>query len=34
MDCVTIIHDPKQCVPQVVARRHAKRIVPRPVAAR
>jgi len=32
MDCVTIIHDPGQCVPQVVARRHAKRIVPRPVA--
>ncbi|MDQ0444931.1 4Fe-4S binding protein [Methylobacterium persicinum] len=34
MDCVTIIHDPGQCVPQVVARRHAKRIVPRPVPAR
>lgn len=34
MDCVTIIHDPGQCVPQVVARRHAKRIVPRPVAVR
>ena len=33
MDCVTIIHDPGQCVPQVVARRHAKRIVPRPAVA-
>lgn len=33
MDCVTIIHDPGQCVPQVVARRHAKRIVPRPLAS-
>lgn len=33
MDCVTIIHDPGQCVPQVVARRHARQIVPRPVAA-
>ncbi len=32
MDCVTIIHDPGQCVPQVVAKRHAKRIVPRPLA--
>lgn len=34
MDCVTIIHDPGQCVPQVVARRHARRIVPRPVPVR
>ncbi len=33
MDCVTIIHDPGQCVPQVVAKRHAKRIVPRPAVA-
>ncbi len=33
MDCVTIIHDPAQCVPQVVARRRGRRIVPRPVAA-
>ncbi len=34
MDCVTIIHDPGQCVPQVVARRHAKRIMPRPATVR
>ncbi|MCJ2012754.1 4Fe-4S binding protein [Methylobacterium sp. J-076] len=34
MECVTIIQDPGQCVPQVVARRHAKRIVPRPVPTR
>ena len=33
MDCVTIIHDPGQCVPQVVARRRGKRIQPQPVAA-
>ena len=33
MDCVTIIHDPGQCVPEVVARRRGKRIVPQPVAA-
>ncbi|MGX5777169.1 4Fe-4S binding protein [Methylorubrum zatmanii] len=33
MDCVTIIHDPGQCVPQVVARRRGKRILPQPVAA-
>ncbi len=33
MDCVTIIHDPGQCVPQVVARRRGRRIAPQPVAA-
>lgn len=33
MECVTIIHDPGQCVPEVVARRRGKRIVPQPVAA-
>ncbi|HJE25635.1 MAG TPA: NosR/NirI family protein [Methylorubrum populi] len=33
MDCVTIIHDPGQCVPEVVARRRGKRILPQPVAA-
>lgn len=33
MDCVTIIHDPGQCVPEVLARRREKRIVPQPVAA-
>ncbi|ARO55145.1 conserved membrane protein of unknown function; FMN-binding and 4Fe-4S binding domains [Methylorubrum extorquens] len=33
MDCVTIIHDPGQCVPEVLARRRGKRIVPQPVAA-
>ena len=33
MDCVTIIHDPGQCVPQVVARRRGRTIRPLPVAA-
>ena len=33
MDCVTIIRDPTQCVPQVVARRRGRQIVPRPAAA-
>ncbi|CAO4134566.1 4Fe-4S binding protein [Methylorubrum extorquens] len=33
MDCVTIIHDPGQCVPEVLAHRRGKRIVPQPVAA-
>ncbi|KAB1075785.1 4Fe-4S binding protein [Methylobacterium planeticum] len=33
MDCVTIIHDPRQCVPQVVARKRGRRLTPRPVAA-
>ena len=32
MDCVTIIHDPAQCVPQVIARKRAHRTAPRPVA--
>ncbi|MCJ2102739.1 MULTISPECIES: 4Fe-4S binding protein [Methylobacterium] len=31
MECVTIIHDPEQCVPQVVARKRAHRAAPRPV---
>ncbi|SDA30164.1 Regulator of nitric oxide reductase transcription [Methylobacterium sp. UNC378MF] len=31
MDCVTIIRDPAQCVPQVVARKRARRVAPRPV---
>lgn len=29
MDCVTIIHDPGQCVPQVVAGKRGRRIAPR-----
>ena len=33
MDCVTIIHDPGQCVPEVVARRRGRRIALQPVAA-
>lgn len=33
MDCVTIIQDPQQCVPQVVAAKHGRRIAPRPVPA-
>ncbi|WP_373876128.1 4Fe-4S binding protein, partial [Methylobacterium oxalidis] len=33
MECVTIIHDPGQCVPQVVARKRGRTIAPRPVAA-
>ncbi|MBE7204015.1 MAG: 4Fe-4S binding protein, partial [Parafilimonas terrae] len=32
MDCVTIIHDPGQCVPQVVARKRGRGIASRPVA--
>ncbi|MGH1589324.1 4Fe-4S binding protein [Methylobacterium phyllosphaerae] len=30
MDCVTIIHDPAQCVPQVVARKRGRRATNRP----
>ncbi len=33
MDCVTIIHDPGQCVPQVVARKRGRRVVPQRAAA-
>ena len=33
MDCVTIIRDPAQCVPQVIAAKRGKRLVPQPVAA-
>nr|WP_245930957.1 4Fe-4S binding protein [Methylobacterium radiodurans] len=33
MDCITIIHDPGQCVPEVVARRRGRRIAAQPVAA-
>jgi NosR/NirI family nitrous oxide reductase transcriptional regulator len=33
MDCVTIIHDPAQCVPLVVAAKRERRIAARPVAA-
>ncbi|GJE43147.1 4Fe-4S binding protein [Methylobacterium soli] len=33
MDCVTIIHDPGQCVPQVVARKRGRVLVPQAVAA-
>lgn len=33
MDCVTIIHDPTQCVPQVLAAKRGKRAVLQPVAA-
>ena len=32
MDCVTIIHDPAQCVPQVLARKHRHRSAPQPAA--
>ncbi|WP_345819981.1 4Fe-4S binding protein [Methylobacterium fujisawaense] len=31
MECVTIIHDPGQCVPQVVAHKRGRRAAPRPV---
>ena len=31
MDCVTISHDPEQCVPQVVARKRSRRAAPQPV---
>ncbi|WP_092042276.1 4Fe-4S binding protein [Methylobacterium pseudosasicola] len=31
MDCVTIIHDPAQCVPQVLARKRQRRTTPRSV---
>ncbi|MFY9294700.1 MAG: 4Fe-4S binding protein [Methylorubrum rhodinum] len=33
MECVTIIGDPRQCVPQVLAAKRGKRLVPQPVAA-
>lgn len=33
MDCVTIIHDPEQCVPEVVTRKRRRQIVPQPAAA-
>ncbi|MFC5554457.1 4Fe-4S binding protein [Methylobacterium iners] len=33
MDCVTIIHDPTQCVPQVVARKRGRTLAPQPMAA-
>lgn len=33
MDCVTIIQDPEQCVPQVVAAKRGRRIASRPVPA-
>ena len=33
MDCVTIIKDPKQCVPEILARKRGKIIQPQPVAA-
>ena len=33
MDCVTIIHDPAQCVPQVLAERRGRRVTPQRVAA-
>ena len=33
MDCVTIIHDPRQCVPEVIARKRGRRIAPQVVAA-
>ncbi|MDP4005139.1 4Fe-4S binding protein [Methylobacterium sp. NEAU K] len=32
MDCVTIIHDPAQCVPQVVDRKRKRRSAPHPMA--
>lgn len=31
MDCVTIVHDPTQCVPQVIARKRTRRAAPQPV---
>ena len=31
MDCVTIIQDPAQCVPQVIARKRTRRAAPQPV---
>ena len=33
MDCVTIILDPQQCVPQIIERKRNRTIRPRPVAA-
>ena len=33
MDCVTIIHDPGQCVPEVLARKRGRTVRPFPVAA-
>ncbi|WP_431310964.1 4Fe-4S binding protein [Methylobacterium nigriterrae] len=33
MDCVTIIHDPGQCVPQVLARKRGRVLAPEPMAA-
>ena len=33
MDCVTIIHDPQQCVPQIIERKRNRTIQPQPVAA-
>ncbi len=33
MDCVTIIHDPQQCVPQILERKRKRTIRPQPVAA-
>ncbi|WP_232630551.1 4Fe-4S binding protein [Methylobacterium sp. Leaf118] len=33
MECVTIIHDPHQCVPQVLAQKRGRRAARRPVAA-
>ncbi|MCJ2072388.1 4Fe-4S binding protein [Methylobacterium sp. J-030] len=33
MDCVTIIHDPGQCVPQVLAHKRGRRSAPHPVGA-
>ena len=32
-DCVTIIHDPQQCVPQILERKRNRTIQPQPVAA-
>ena len=33
MDCVTIIHDPQQCVPQILERKRNRTIHPEPVPA-
>ena len=33
MDCVTIIHDPRQCVPQVLAAKRGRRVPLQPLAA-
>ena len=33
MDCVTIIKDPRQCVPEIVSRKRGRVIQPQPVAA-